>query len=72
MRPRTTQGDSSLLAFRRPRSYESGFETHASTEAIQARMKKARDRQTEASNELGWLEGLYLRRVAEKQAGTWP
>jgi hypothetical protein len=62
----------SLLAFRRPRRYEAGFEVHAAPEKIKARIDQARKRQAEIQNELGWLEGLYLRRVAEKEAGQWP
>jgi hypothetical protein len=59
-------------AFRRPLDYEPGFEIHASPEAIKHYIDKARKRAMEIQNELGWLEGLYLRRVAEKAAGEWP
>lgn len=62
----------SLIEFRRPQAYTSLFEQHAAPEAIKAHMEKARKRQQEISNELGWLEGLYLRRVAEREAGLWP
>ena len=58
--------------FRRPRSYAPGFEVHAAPEAIKAHIDQARERQAEIQNELGWLEGLYLRRAAEKDAGSWP
>jgi len=60
----------SLRVFRRPRSYEEAFEVHASREAIQAYIEKARKKQSEIQNELGWLEGLYLRRVEESPFKT--
>lgn len=56
-----------LVAFRRPRSYTPEFEQHASPEAIQAHIDAARKRQAETQNELGWLEGLYLRRIQERR-----
>ena len=65
-------GDAIGAPFRRPCSYGPEYEHHASPEAIEAHMADARQRQEEIQNELGWLEGVYLRRVAEKAAGLWP
>lgn len=58
--------------FRRPRGFTPAYERHASPESIKAYIAATRERQDEIANELGWLEGLYLRRVAEKAAGEWP
>ncbi len=64
--------EDNAVVFDRPPSYLSGFEVHAAPEAIKAHIDKARKRSLEIQNEIGWLEGLYLRRVAEKAAGRWP
>jgi hypothetical protein len=58
--------------FRRPRDFSPGYERHAAPESIKAYIAATRERQEEIASELGWLEALYLRRVAEKAAGTWP
>jgi hypothetical protein len=58
--------------FSRPRPYTPHFEIHAAPEAIRAHIAATRERYIELGEELGWLEGLYLRRVAEKAAGAWP
>jgi len=58
--------------FRRPPSFSPEFEVHSAPEAIRAYIEAARDRQEAIKNELGWLEGLYLCRLAQKEAGTWP
>ena len=66
------KGRESLIPFPRPKTYEPGFERHAAPEAIKAHIDQARKKLEQVQHELGWLEGFFLRRSAEKAAGTWP
>lgn len=60
------------ILFPRPSSYLATFERRASPEAIRAHLDEARRRQAEVANEIGWLEGLLLRRLAQIDVGAWP
>lgn len=48
------------------------FAKHASPEAIQAALPKARAAARKAQRRVTWLEDLLVRRTAEKAAGEWP
>lgn len=48
------------------------FAEHASPEAIQAQLPKARAAARQAQRRVTWLEELLDRRTTELAAGTWP
>ncbi len=52
--------------------YRQSVATHASREAIEAHLKKARTALRLAAHEVQWLEALRDERVAQIEAGLWP
>lgn len=48
------------------------FAEHASPEAIQVELRKARAAALFVGQRVQWLEDLLKRRTAERDAGIWP